>query len=94
MANFVGDKATKINLKVTEGSGLNNYVSNLFDASLTWTDVKWLKSVTKLPIILKGILTAEDAIIGADLGVAGIMVSNHGARQVDGTPASVRIQIN
>jgi (S)-2-hydroxy-acid oxidase len=46
-------------------------------------------SITQLPLILKGILTADDATIAADLGVAGILVSNHGARQVDCTPASV-----
>jgi len=46
-------------------------------------------SITQLPLILKGILTAEDATIAADLGVAAILVSNHGARQVDYTPASV-----
>ena len=51
--------------------------------------MKWLQSFTKLPIVVKGVLTAEDALIAADLGVAAILVSNHGARQVDGTPASV-----
>jgi hypothetical protein len=44
-------------------------------------------------VILKGILTADDAIIAADLGVAAILVSNHGARQVDGTPASVSTDV-
>lgn len=88
MANFTGLKATKIN-EASEGSGLNNYVDGLFDASLQWKDVEWLKSITKLPIILKGILTAEDALIAANLGVAGILVSNHGARQIDGVPATV-----
>lgn len=66
-------------------------MGNLFDASLQWSDVQWLKSITHLPIVLKGILTAEDAILAADTGVAGILVSNHGARQVDGWPASVTI---
>lgn len=89
-ANFQGEKASKINVK-GEGSGLNNYVQGLFDPSLTWKDVKWLQSVTRLPIILKGILTAEDAIIASKLKISGIIVSNHGARQIDGTPATVRI---
>ncbi|XP_017768714.1 PREDICTED: peroxisomal (S)-2-hydroxy-acid oxidase [Nicrophorus vespilloides] len=89
LANFGGEKATKINSTKDGVSGLNNYVNNLFDASLTWKDVAWLKSVTSLPIVLKGILTAEDATIAADMGIAGILVSNHGARQVDGTPASI-----
>lgn len=90
MANFNDEKATKINAK-SEGSSLNNYVNNLFDDSINWEDVKWLKKLTKLPVILKGILTAEDAIIGANVGVEGIMVSNHGARNIDGTPASIEV---
>lgn len=88
MANFTDEKATKINQQ-GDGSSLNNYVKNLFDTSLNWKDIKWLQTITKLPIVLKGILTAEDAIIAADIGASGIFVSNHGARQVDGTPASV-----
>lgn len=90
LANFQGEKASKINETKDGISGLNNYVNGLFDASLTWKDVEWLMRVTKLPIVLKGILTKEDANMACDLGVAGIIVSNHGARQVDGTPASVR----
>ncbi|XP_065163524.1 2-Hydroxyacid oxidase 1 [Atheta coriaria] len=89
LANFQGEKASKINETKDGISGLNNYVNGLFDASLTWKDVEWLMRVTKLPIVLKGILTKEDANMACDLGVAGIIVSNHGARQVDGTPASI-----
>lgn len=48
-----------------------------------------MQSITSLPIILKGILTKEDAEIAAGLGIQGIIVSNHGARQIDGVPASV-----
>lgn len=48
-----------------------------------------MSSITNLPIVLKGILTAEDAVMAADLGVAGVQVSNHGARQLDTAPASV-----
>nr|CAD7448934.1 unnamed protein product [Timema bartmani] len=88
LANFTNEKATDVN-KSKKGSGINEYVASLFDSKITWEDVKWLKRITKLPIVLKGILTAEDAVIGADLGVAAILVSNHGARQVDTTPASI-----
>lgn len=49
-------------------------------------------SVTKLPIVLKGILTAEDALLSVKYGAAAIIVSNHGARQVDGVPATVCIK--
>lgn len=88
MANFADEKATKINDR-SDGSSFTNYVSKLFDSTLKWEDIQWLQSITKLPIILKGVLTAEDAVIGADMGVAGIIVSNHGARQLDGVPATV-----
>ncbi|XP_060517368.1 2-Hydroxyacid oxidase 1 [Cylas formicarius] len=89
LANFEGTVASVANKKSeTTGSGLND-LGNLFDASLSWDDIAWLKTITRLPIVLKGILTAEDAMLAADLGVAAVLVSNHGARQVDGTPASI-----
>ena len=58
-------------------------------APATWNDVDWLRSITPLPILLKGILTAEDAEIAAARGIAGIVVSNHGGRQLDGVLASL-----
>nr|CAD7456401.1 unnamed protein product [Timema tahoe] len=77
------------NMNFSSGSsGLKEYVNSLYDQAVTWGDITWLKSITKLPIILKGILTAEDAVIGADLGAAAILVSNHGGRQLDGVPAT------
>lgn len=56
---------------------------------LTWNDVDWLRSYTTLPILLKGILTAEDARLAVEHGVEGIVVSNHGGRQLDGAPATI-----
>lgn len=58
-------------------------------AALTWDDVGWLRSITGLPIILKGVLHPEDAALAVEHGAAGIIVSNHGGRQLDGVPASV-----
>ncbi len=55
----------------------------------TWADVDWLREVTALPIVLKGVLTAEDAAIAVARGVEGIVVSNHGGRQLDGVTASL-----
>ncbi|XP_035659273.1 hydroxyacid oxidase 1-like [Branchiostoma floridae] len=57
----------------------------------TWEDVAWIKNNTRLPVVLKGILSAEDARIAVDLGVAGIYVSNHGGRQQDGVPATIDV---
>lgn len=55
----------------------------------TWEDVDWIRQTTKLPLLLKGILDANDAAIAVDRGVDGIIVSNHGGRQVDGSIASL-----
>ncbi|KFW08883.1 PREDICTED: hydroxyacid oxidase 2 isoform X2 [Fulmarus glacialis] len=59
------------------------------DPSVTWNDIYWLRSLTHLPIIIKGILTKEDAELAVRHGVQGIIVSNHGGRQLDGGPATV-----
>jgi 4-hydroxymandelate oxidase len=55
----------------------------------TWGDVDWLRGVTDLPVVLKGILTAEDAALAVQRGAAGIVVSNHGGRQLDGVAATI-----
>ncbi|UQA92272.1 alpha-hydroxy acid oxidase [Streptomyces halobius] len=54
------------------------------DAAFTWEDLAWLRSLTSLPLVLKGVLTARDARRAAELGVAGLIVSTHGGRQLDG----------
>uniref|UniRef100_A0A8C6WXI6 (S)-2-hydroxy-acid oxidase n=1 Tax=Neogobius melanostomus TaxID=47308 RepID=A0A8C6WXI6_9GOBI len=77
-------------LSYGEDSGLSVYVSKAIDPSLSWEDVLWLKAHTQLPVILKGILT-EDARQAVDCGVDGILVSNHGARQLDGVPATLDV---
>ncbi len=56
---------------------------------LTWESLSWLRSITSLPILLKGILTAEDALLAVEHGIAGIIVSNHGGRQLDTAIASI-----
>ncbi|XP_068024786.1 2-Hydroxyacid oxidase 2 isoform X4 [Melanerpes formicivorus] len=62
---------------------------NSLDPSVTWNDIYWLRSLTHLPIIIKGILTKEDAELAVRHGVQGIIVSNHGGRQLDGGPATI-----
>ena len=59
------------------------------DAAFTWESLLWLRSVTPLPIILKGILTAEDAMLAVQHEVDGIIISNHGGRQLDGVSPSI-----
>ncbi|XP_059324335.1 2-Hydroxyacid oxidase 1 isoform X1 [Ammospiza nelsoni] len=74
-----------------EDSGLAVYVAEAIDATVSWEDVKWLRALTSLPIVLKGILRADDAREAVKLGVNGILVSNHGARQLDGVPATIDV---
>ena len=59
------------------------------DPTLTWKDVEWLRSFTRRPLLLKGVLNPEDADIGVNAGAAGILVSNHGARNLDTVPATI-----
>ncbi|XP_077997466.1 2-Hydroxyacid oxidase 1-like [Glandiceps talaboti] len=61
------------------------------DPACTWKDITWLQTITKLPIVLKGILAVEDAVLAAQYGVQGIVVSNHGGRQLDGVPATIDV---
>ena len=75
----------------TEGSGLAAYVTSLFDQTLSWQDLEWLVGITDLPVLVKGILNAEDAELAVQHGAAGIVVSNHGGRQLGAAPASVDV---
>ena len=61
------------------------------DDTLTWRDLEWLHSVSFLPLVVKGILTAEDALLAAEHGAAAVVVSNHGGRQLDGVPATLEV---
>ncbi len=62
----------------------------LAESAVTWADLRWIRDLWKGPIIVKGVLTADDARLAMDEGVAAISVSNHGGRQLDGVPASLR----
>jgi len=75
--------------EVGDGSAFAKYVTDFLDPSLTWNEVDWLKRLSPLPVVLKGIMTAEDAKLAADHEVDGIIVSNHGGRQLDSTLGSL-----
>jgi 4-hydroxymandelate oxidase len=66
-----------------DGSALLRYIHDQFDPTLTWEAVEWLRSITALPIVVKGILSPADARLAVLHGVEGIGVSNHGGRQLD-----------
>ncbi|HEY8516327.1 MAG TPA: alpha-hydroxy acid oxidase [Candidatus Binatia bacterium] len=75
--------------KVTAGSQLAEHFWMLSDPSLSWRDLEWFRSLTDVPIVLKGILTAEDARLAAQHGASAVVVSNHGGRQLDGVVATL-----
>ncbi len=61
------------------------------DIHITWESLAWLRSLTSLPLVLKGVFTAEDAILAVKHGIDGIIVSNHGGRQLDSVSASIEV---
>ncbi|MEF2279000.1 alpha-hydroxy acid oxidase [Deinococcus sp. YIM 134068] len=75
-------------LESESGSQLVNYFQGLIDKAFTWDDLAWLRSVTSLPVVLKGLLTAEDAVLAAEHG-CHVWVSNHGGRQLDTAISSI-----
>ncbi|KAG0468746.1 hypothetical protein HPP92_018074 [Vanilla planifolia] len=87
LKNFEGLDLGK--MEKTDGSALAAYFAAQLDRSLTWKDIKWLQTITSLPILVKGVLTEEDARLAIQSGAAGIIVSNHGARQLDYVPATI-----
>ncbi|XP_036004450.1 hydroxyacid oxidase 1-like [Fundulus heteroclitus] len=91
MSNF-----SSASLSFSEGdygndSGLAVYVANAIEPALSWDDITWLKKHTRLPVIIKGVLNGQDAVQAVNYGVSGILVSNHGARQLDGVPATLDV---
>ena len=75
---------------VEDMSSLSDWTTRQFDPTLSWKDVEWVKKKWGGKLILKGILDAEDARIAADSGADALIVSNHGGRQLDGAPSSIR----
>nr|B0T7X2.1 RecName: Full=L-lactate dehydrogenase [Caulobacter sp. K31] len=76
-----------------ENTGLEDFMGWLganFDPSIQWKDLDWIRDQWKGPLILKGVLDPEDAKAAADIGADGIVVSNHGGRQLDGVLSSAR----
>ncbi|MEV5706777.1 alpha-hydroxy acid oxidase [Actinoallomurus sp. NPDC052274] len=77
------------NLRIGDSPGHVRQIA--MSPEISWDHVAWLRDVTDLPIVLKGVLHPEDARLAADAGVAGLMVSNHGGRQLDTVPATIDV---
>jgi 4-hydroxymandelate oxidase len=70
-------------------SAVAQHAVEAFDPSITWADLAWLRQRSALPLVIKGILTAEDAVLAVEHGADAVVVSNHGGRQLDNVPASL-----
>ncbi|XP_066269627.1 2-Hydroxyacid oxidase 1-like [Branchiostoma lanceolatum] len=70
---------------------LADYFKKTIKEAATWEDVEWVRKNTRLPVVLKGILSVEDAKMAVRLGIDAVLVSNHGGRQLDGGPATIDV---
>ena len=75
--------------KATSPEEFREWIGGQFDASVTWKDIEWLRGVWKGKLIIKGVLTREDAQDAVDAGADAVCVSNHGGRQLDGVRSSI-----
>jgi isopentenyl diphosphate isomerase/L-lactate dehydrogenase-like FMN-dependent dehydrogenase len=70
-------------------AAIGHWAYQFSNPTVTWSDIEWLREQTTLPLVLKGILHADDAELALEAGVDGVIVSNHGGRQVDGALAAL-----
>lgn len=78
---------------VDRSQGAARAISSFIDPGLCWDDIEWFKSITKMPIILKGVQRAEDALKAVEFGLAGVVLSNHGGRQLDYARSGIEVLV-
>ena len=78
---------------VDRSQGAARAISSFIDPGLCWDDIEWFKSVTKMPIILKGVQRAEDALKAVEYGLDGVVLSNHGGRQLDYARSGIEVLV-
>jgi 4-hydroxymandelate oxidase len=76
--------------QAASASALADFTRDNWDASIGWKDVEWLRSITRLPVLVKGIVRGDDARLAMEHGASGVVVSNHGGRQLDTAVATAR----
>lgn len=86
--NLTGDAASPLPDSRSD-SPMAAAIDALLDPNLTWDEIGWLTSISTLPVLVKGIVRADDAVRAIDAGAAGVVVSNHGGRQLDTAPAAI-----
>ncbi|KAI0741097.1 FMN-dependent dehydrogenase-domain-containing protein [Earliella scabrosa] len=79
--------------KVDRSQGAARAISSFIDPALDWKDIPWFQSITKMPLILKGVQCWEDALLAYDKGLAGVVLSNHGGRQLDFSRSGIEVLV-
>jgi len=95
MRNKTAEQTTNVQdkTKVNKSQGTARMISAFIDPSFCWADLAWLRSITKMKIVLKGVQTAEDALLAVEHGVDGMVLSNHGGRQIDTARSGIEILV-
>jgi 4-hydroxymandelate oxidase len=86
LANFA---AEGIDIAWQHLPGRSRLAPTLLDASLTWKTIEWLRDLTSMPLVLKGVMRADDARRAVEAGISAVWISNHGGRQLDGAQATI-----
>jgi 4-hydroxymandelate oxidase len=89
--NLDRDVIATVHSGASGSSAIERHSLEQFDRTITWSDLAWLREQTTLPLVLKGILTAEDARLAVEHGVDAVIVSNHGGRQLDFALSAVEV---
>lgn len=89
--NIIRNKRNSDDDLLSDNSPAANLINSIHDHSFSWNDIEWLRSITNLPIILKGIIRGDDAQRSESCGVNGIVVSNHGGRSIDTAPSTLSV---
>lgn len=87
------DEVTKAGENVDRSQGAAKAITGFIDPGLKWADISWFKSITKMPLILKGVQCWEDALMAYDEGLAGVVLSNHGGRQLDFARSGIEVLV-
>ena len=89
--NLTGDPRATLAQGAAGGSALALFVERYWDSSISWRDLEWLRSITSVPLLVKGIVRGDDARLALEHGAAGVIVSNHGGRQLDTSVPTARV---
>ena len=76
---------------IDRSQGVARAISGFIDPSLSWKDIPYFKSITKMPIVLKGVQRVEDVLKAIEYGIPAVVLSNHGGRQLDTAPSAIEI---